>query len=206
MGVRQSIAWMLGLFFASTLFNPCLSENRVTLEKQRWPDAMECEACVAVQFGKLEMRLPFAEIGKILVHGSDDSALHILPKTNDPREGVLFLAVKPESLMEKYRQLGFLRGQGITTNEQLFDALGQPPTGKAPFSQMRRIEHIDKADRYLKASKESLHVYWIQSFSSNSQYVYFVLDSQETVYLLTGNVTQEFYEAVLSNLRVADVP
>ncbi len=52
------------------------------------------------------------------------------------------------------------------------------------------------------------HVYWIQSALPNSQSVYFVVDSEgeKTVYLLAGNVTQEFYEAVLSNLRVTKVP
>jgi hypothetical protein len=197
---------MLGLFFASALFNACLPKNGIELEKQPWPAAKNCETCVPVQFGKLEMRLPIAEIGKILVHGSDASALHILPKTNNPREGVVFLTVKPENLLGKYQKLGFLQGRNITTNEQLFDALGKPPVGKTPFIQMRRIEHIDTAQRYLKTSKDALHVYWIQASPPDSQYVYFVIDGQETVYFLTGNVTQEFYEAVLSNLRVVDVP
>ncbi len=206
MGLRCLMIWIFGLFFASALFNPCLSENNVTLEKQPWPSSKNCELCVPVQFGRLEMRLPLANIGKILVHGSDDSALHILPENNDPLEGVVFLTVKSESLIERYHRLGFFRGQEITTNEQFFDALGRLPIGKTPFLLIRRIEHVDKANRYIKTSKSPLHVYWIQSRPPNSQYVYFVIDGEEIVYLLTGNVTQEFFEALLSNLRVEDVP
>jgi hypothetical protein len=39
-----------------------------------------------------------------------------------------------------------------------------------------------------------------------SQNVYFVIDGEEIVYKLTGGVTQKFYEDVLSNLRIVDVP
>ena len=206
MGLRHSITWTLGLFFASALFNACLPKNGVELEKQPWPEAKNCETCVPIQFGKLAMRLPTAEIGKILLHGSDDSALHIFLKSNNPREGVVFITVKPESLLGKYQQAGLLKGLDIKTNEQLFDALGKPQVGITALSKMRRIEHIDNARRYLKATKDALRVYWIQATAPDSQYVYFVIDGEETVYSLSGNVTQELYEAVLANLRVVEVP
>ena len=207
MGLKHATTWVFCLFFAGTLSTPCFSaKGGVALEKQQWPDVKHCEVCVQVQFGELEMHLPLSEIGKILVINSDSSALHILPKTNDPLTGVLFLTIEPEMLIKMYRKAGLLRGQNITTNEQFFDALGKPPAGKTSISKVRRIEHIDIADRYTKSSKGSLHVYWIQSSHSNSHRVYFVIDGQETVYLLAGSVTPRLYEAVLSNIRVAKVP
>ena len=206
MGLKKSVAWVFGLLLVYASLTPCSAENDVVLEQVQWPDKMKCDVCVAVQFGKLEMLLPLSEVGKLLVINSDSSALHVLPKTNNPQEGALFLSVGPEKLMKRYRDSGLLRGLGIKTNEQLFDALGKTPTGNKSISTIRRIEHIDKADRYLKTSKESLHVYWIKSSPPNSQGVYFVIDGQETVYLLAGNVTQRLYDAVLSNIRVVNVP
>lgn len=206
MGLKQPVTWVFGLFFVYASFTPCFAENNVVLEQVQWPDKVNCDICVTVQFGKLEMLLPLSEVGKLLVINSDSSALHVLPKTGNSREGALFLSVKPERLMKTYRDSGLLRGLGIKTNEQLFDAMGKLPAGNKSISTIRRIEHIDQADRYLKTSKESLHVYWIKSFPPNSQGVYFVIDGQETVYLLAGNVTQRLYEAVLSNIRVVNVP
>ena len=206
MGLKQPVTWVFGLLLVYASLTPCSAENDVVLEQVQWPDKMKCDVCVAVQFGKLEMLLPLSEVGKLLVINSDSSALHVLPKTNNPQEGALFLSVGPEKLMKRYRDSGLLQGLGIKTNEQLFDALGKTPAGNKSISTIRRIEHIDKADRYLKTSKESLHVYWIKSSPPNSQGVYFVIDGHETVYLLAGNVTQRLYDAVLSNILVVNVP
>ena len=206
MGLRIAVVWGLGLFFASALFNPCLSENNVTLESLPWPNSSGCEICVSVQFEKLEMRLPLSKIGKILVAGSGAPVLHILPNTNAPRESVLFSTVPPERLIRRYRKLGFLRGLGVTTNEQFFDLLGNPPRQNKSLATMRTIENIGIASHYFKTSKDSIHAYWIDTPPPNLQRIYFVIDGEETVYSLWGNITQELYDAVLSNLRVVDVP
>lgn len=207
MGMTRQAAWVLGIFFSVVLVNPCLSGEGASLETRPWPTAKNCETCIPIQFGKLEMSLPLSEIGRILVVGSGDSVLHILPKSNITEDGVLFLTMSPERLMGAYKNSGLLKKLGIATTEQFFDALGKLPGNNKSLAIMRRIEHIDVADSYIKTSKGSVHVYWIKSsFSGRPQRVYFVIDGEETVYLLAGNVTPEFYAETLANLRVVNVP
>ncbi len=206
MDLTMSVRKIGAFFLACALTNPCFSQGSVALEKQPWPEMKQCEVCVPIQFGRLDMLLPLGGIGKILVINSESSALHIIPKTGDPTKSVLFLTPEPKDLLKRYQKAGLLQGLGINNNERLFDALGNPAAPNATLSIIRNIHHIDEASRYTKTSKGALHVYWIQSSAPGSDYVYFVIDGDETIYLLAGDVTRIFYEAVLSNLRVVDMP
>jgi hypothetical protein len=212
MGIAHRRFWLCALLLAGTLAFPCAAESDVVLEQVPWPPAKVCDACVAVQYGKLDMRLPLADIGKILVFGNGLSDLTIiLPDQAVPPKSVLFLALGPEKLLEKYRKLGFLRGKRITTNEQFFEYLGSRPEARAnpkkrDLRTLRSLWQLHVADRYTKASKESLHVYWIHSSRFNMQYLYFVTEGEKTVYEVSGEVSQQLYEIILSNLRVVDRP
>lgn len=104
------IIWTLAIFFSSALIYPCLSQGNVLLERQPWPVAKKCEICVPVQFGKLEMRLPLAIVEKLLVIGSGYSVLHIMPKTDAPKESILLMSVSPEKLIKTYEKSGLLQG------------------------------------------------------------------------------------------------
>lgn len=178
----------------------------VSLQPDPWPAGESCVACAPIQFGKLDMRLPLGQIGKILVSGGDDGALHILPRSLAPKQDVVFVKVPRARLLKDYEQSGYLEGLNISTNEQLFDTLGKPPGNNESLVRLRRIEGIDTATRYTKTSHGRVHVYWIQSPLPSSQRVYVVIDGNENAYMLFGNVTREFYDAVLSNLRIEEVP
>lgn len=198
---------LIGVTFALLVSGGQCLAGPVTMETQPWPTQRACKICVPVQFGKLDMRLPLASIGKILVINSVDSALHILPSSGAPKESVLFLTVAPDRLLKHYEDMGLLSGMGITTSEQLLDAIGRDPSESKQIATLRKIEGIDAAARYIKTSKGAIHAYWIQSkLPLGSQKVYFVIDGEDDVYLLAGDVTRQFYEAVLANLRAVDVP
>lgn len=160
-----------------------------------------------IQFGKLDMNIPLSEIGKILVIGSDANALHILSASGHPKESVLFLTVPPRRFLKHYESTGLLKNRRIKTNEQLLDAMGVATGTDKNVETLRKIEELTTASRYTKTSKGSAHVYWIQSpLPGGSQKVYFVIDGEEDMYMLAGDVTRKFFEAVLANLKISDVP
>ena len=133
--------------------------------------------------------------------------MHVMPKTDSPKVGFQFLSLKPDKLIGLYKKSGLLQGLDIKTNEQLFDTLGKLPGKNKSLKTLRHLENIDTAKRYTKTSKDSIHVYWIRSpLPKGAQRIYFVIDGEESVYLLAGDVTQNFYEAVLSSLRIVDIP
>lgn len=206
MGVRRAAAAVLVLLVAGLSHKPVSANGSVTLETQAWPAARPCEACVPFQFGLLEMRLPLAQIGKILVLGSDLSAVHLLPKNNDASNSILFLSMRRADLIGKYQAAGLLRQIEPLSNQAFFDRLGRLAAASDPFAIIRRIEHLDRAKRYLKASRDKLYAYWIQAESTQSQSVYFVVEGEETVYALLGQVTPEAYEFILANMHVSPLP
>lgn len=206
MGVMRRVTWVFGIFLSIALFNPCFAENGVSLVEKPWPDIGSCQDCICVQFGRLEMRIPLSVAGKVLVTDHGDSVLHIFQE-NDGKKAVHFLSVSRDRLMGMYESAGLLKGLDIGSNEDLFDALGRLSAGNEALAAMRRIESIDVADGYIKASKGAIHSYWIKSsLSGGAQRIYFVMDDDDTVYMLAGDVSKELYEAVLANMRIADIP
>ena len=205
MGLIRARWKILGLFLLNTVFSQCVAADTVTLETQPWPAERACDACVTIQFMTLEMRLPLTEVGKVLAIGGPE--LHVLPRSGAPKESVLFVAIPPERLLKAFERDGLLRGLDIKTNERLFDTIGKLPGKSRSIARLRQIEGINTAAWYTKASNGPVHVYRIQhSLPGNSQKIYFVIDNEEMVYMLAGNVTQTFYEAVLSNLRIEKIP
>ena len=171
MGIGHSFrAFVLLLTCAWCSF--CFAESDTALDTRSWPSSTDCTICIPVQFGLLEMQLPLAQVGKILVAGSDASPLHILPKTQDPRKGVLFLSVPSDKLLGMFQKAGLLDTLDISTNEQFFDSLGKLPENNQALEKIRKLMNINTASGYTKTSKGKLHAYWIQS-SAESQNVYF---------------------------------
>lgn len=196
-----------GFLLFGMFFNQCSPDSGPVLEEQPWPAEHKCETCVAVQFAKLEMHLPLSKIGKLLIVGAGDSILHILPVSGTPRESVLFLTVRPDNLLKHYEDLGLLRGLHVTANQEPFDAIGRLPENTKLLAKLRYIRGLDTAARYIKMSRGPIHVHWVQSpLPGNSQSVYFVIDGEQSVYELGGNVTRGFLDAVLAYLRVTAVP
>lgn len=201
MGVGRQ--FLLAAFLVGALAGPCHA-GRVGLETKPWPPTRNCGACIAVQFGKLEMRLSPADFGKLLVIGAGDSVLHVLPKSGDPSKSMMFMSVSRDQLLGKYESAGLLKSLGITSYQQFFDALGKDPGGDPALTKIQDIEGIDTADSYVKIAKDSVQVYWIRSSKPSLSAAYFLVG--DDLYWLTGEVTQEFYEAVLANLRIVNVP
>lgn len=206
MGMSRSAVPTCGVLLTFILGGACFADSGVTLQQHAWPAKSKCEKCVTIQFDRLEMRLPLAEIGKILVIRGESNLFVLPPSSADKKASVDFLAMPRSMLLGRYRKLGLLKGFDVRTNEQFFDLLGMQPDTKA-LEILRELQGVAVAKRYIKMSKRSVHVYWIQSpLPGGSQKVYFVIDGDDMAYLLTGNVTARFLDAALSNLKIANVP
>ena len=206
MGLKKLLFLSSIWFFLTSSL--CLADDGPTLVVEPWPDATkECTSCVPIQFGKLDMKIPLSEIGRILVIGSDAAALHIMSASGNPRESVLFLTVPPRRFLKHFKSIGLLKNLQITTNEQLLDAIGVATGTDKNIEKLRKILEVTDACRYTKTSKGPVHAYWIQSpLPGGSQVVYFVIDGENDMYMLAGDLTREFFEATLANLKISDIP
>lgn len=202
MGVRFGA--FASAFLVCGSIQPCFA-GEVVMEVLPWPPAKSCAACVTLQFGVLEMQLPVAQVGKIFVSGTAPFAVHLLPLDQDARRGALFMSTTRVEHIAQYGALG-LAGTDLMTAQAFFDMLGHPVPVGEPAWQVRRLEHIAGAERYIKVSKGAVHAYWIRSASENSQYVHFAVDGSDVIYSLVGTITPQLYDAVLANLRVRPEP
>jgi hypothetical protein len=201
MDINRSLSNLAWLLFFSLFLSQSIAAKGITLEEIPWPAESECESCVTIQFMTMEMRLPLNLIGRLHVinYGTN---LHILPPSYPSQNGVLFLAIPPENLLKLFESNGLLDGLNVNTNEEFFDALGTPPNKSEPLAALRQMKDLDIANQYTKTSKNSVHAYRIQSVQPNNDTIYVVIDDEEIVYMIAGEITEELYEAVLSNLRI----
>lgn len=205
MRVMSKVFLVLGLIGACTI-PVAVASDTTTLESQAWPQATQCITCLRLQFGVLEMQLPLSSIGKILVVGSDFSGINLFPTDGAASKSVLFHSIPHERLVGLFEDSALLKRESRVSNEAFFDRLGQQAPLSDPFSKIRKIEKLDVAKRYLKASRGGIHAYAIQFDPPVSDTVYFVVDGDMTVYALSGSVTPEMYENILANMRVAPIP
>lgn len=186
-------------------WHPCAARD-VTLVISAWPEARPCEACVTLQFGVLEMRLPIKLIGRIFISGRESFAVHLLPEgARDGRDSALFLSATRAAYVGKYHALGLASAHSMSS-EEFFDLLGHPARRDDPLGKIRHIESVDIAERYLKTSKGPVHAYWIQAAPRNSQYIHFVIDGTDMIYSVVGAITPQLYTAILTGLAIRPEP
>lgn len=166
---------------------------------QPWPAPQTCTACITFQFGALEMRLPSAAIGKLFVSAAAGGTLHLIPAGADIRHSLFFSATPIAQWRERYRSL-----VPSADMPQFFDHLGSRTS--APWQIIRKAEHLDTADSYIKTSQGALHAYWIRATLPNTQYLHIVIDGQQQVYSVSGTLTPALYTLLLANLRVTPEP
>ncbi len=198
-------ATFTGLALSLSMVQPGLAKD-ITMEIRTWPSATRCDTCIVFQFGVLEMHLPTEQINKIFIAGNTPTAVHILPKdATDSRNGIVLMAAPQRAFIGKYRALELPLATSMSAKE-FFDKLGQPTRPEDPLSKIRRIESIERAERYIKTSKDKLHAYWVQAAPHHTQYVHLVVDGGETVYSFSGAITPQLYEAILANMRISPEP
>jgi hypothetical protein len=197
---RHFCRWILCL--ASLCHLPSSGANQVNMELEPWPEAHGCVACVPVQFGALSMHLPSALIGGIFISATAVAQLHIIPAGADIKASLFFYSLPSAQITGKYQAL-----VRLPVDPQLFfDRLGVPASTPDPWSKIRTIEQLDTALRYTKTSKGPVHVYWLRGSLTNSHQVYFVIEGSPLVYAVAGELTPEFFNAILSNLVITPEP
>lgn len=179
--------------------------NPVELEVVAWPKGAACPACLTLQFDVLEMRLPAALVDKVFVPDNDTTGLHLIPAGRDGRSSVYLMSLPAGDPAGKYARLVSLP-QEMNDASTFFDQLGQVAAPFTPWATIRKIEGVDTAVRYTKATKGKLHAYWIHAAAPSSQYVYLVVDGNPLVYALAGEISPALYEAVLANLKTSPAP
>lgn len=150
---------------------------------------------MTVQFEEIEMRLPVAMVGRLFSF-ADAAGLHFLPP-GGPRRALLLFATAREKVIAKYPTI-----DPATGAREFFNQLGSTEHSRPAW----KAEGVERAVRYTRASNGKLHVYWIQAAPGDTQSLQIVIDGSDRIYTLAGDVTPQWYDAVLSHLRVAPVP
>lgn len=176
------------------------------MEQAEWPVEAACQVCVTLQFGMLSMQLPSSLIGRIYVSGSNAPGLHLLPVgAADARNDAVFLSSTTGAYFGKYQAPGLPISPAMR-GEEFFDLLGSQSAKDGRLDKIRRIERVDAAQHYVKASKGALHAYFIQAAPGQSQYLHLVIDGSDAIYTVAGAITPQLYRALLAGMTVQAEP
>ncbi|WP_077032999.1 hypothetical protein [Pelomonas sp. KK5] len=191
----------LALALAAVLPAPARARPDTRLEPRPWPAERRCESCIPLRFGRLLMQLTPSEIAELLLTEDEEAPAPTV------RQGLQFLMLSPGGLLRPYQRDGLLKPLGVHTNRQFLEAIGRPPrAGERALARARQGEGIDNCESYTRSSQGAISAFWIKSPSPGRQRIYFLVDGSPTVYLLAGEVTPAFLDALLSGLRIAELP
>jgi hypothetical protein len=176
-----------------------------TIVMDPWPAQIPEDEPVVVQFIDLAFRLPRSMVGRVVVLGVNSPNLTILRNPDNSND--LINIGKKEDFWEVYETLkkeGFFDGLDIHDAESFFDSLAVSPGTSAsePLNIMRDAFQVKGAE-YTKSVKEKFVVYRIVSRRPGANKLYILIDGNETVYELTGDISDHDYKALLSGMSIS---
>lgn len=204
MGMMKTLVFMV----AFVLLNASSAAMEVVTERRRvdWPRQNDCLDCVPLQFGELMMRVPLDRIEKVVVLGSDQSAVHLVPRGSS-KSLISFLTIPRTDLVGRYERAKLLETSAAISNRALLDRLfAVPIDSDRELALIRRFEEIDKASMLVRSSRGGLHLFWIRHRRPSIDKVYVAVDGSEVTYMVSGEITDEMMEALLSNMRREPIP
>jgi hypothetical protein len=149
--------------------------------------------------------LPPERLGRVFI-AAGMHGLNVFERNTDPTRSFVVGTVEFKDFLDKYVAAGLLRPDEFPDAEAYFDKLGLPAEDGDRFAKMRRIEGVDRAKRYAKASRGPLHAYIFQTNPPVTEQVYIIIDGESRAYRLLGRISPEMLQAVLANMRLATIP
>lgn len=205
MGLTNKIKIIFVCMVLNVIFIQPIAAKDITLEVVDWPTTeVGCQNCVNIRFLALNMQIPLDLIDGLEIINADANL--VIKPSYASKGSILFLSIPEENqLINLIRGSSLFDDIDINNHEELFDLIGYLPTEGESVQILRRMKNIDIAKRYTKTSKDSVHAYWIQTKNpeNNQSYseLYIVIDDK-TVYDISGEISQELYNAILSNLEI----
>lgn len=186
----------------------CSAKTSEILKHQSWPRKVICSQCVQIQFGPLDMKIPMKLFSKILILPGTKTNINFLFHSDKPGPSAEMYTIPPDKFLKMYQKSGLLKGLGIATNEQLLNRLCQSSENNKGLSTIRHIERFDIASECIKMSKGHLNVFWVKSqrHDAAAQRIFFVIDGDDMLYTIEGQLSRQFLDAVLSNLAIRKIP
>ena len=170
-----------------------------------WPAQVPEDEPVVVQFIDLVFRLPRSMVGRVVVLGVDSPNLTIL-RNPDNSEDLINIGRMEDfwAVYETLKKEGYFNGLDIHDAESFFDSLAVSPgtSVSEPLKIMRDAFQVKDA-KYTKSVKGEFAVYRIVSRRPGADMLYILIDGNETVYELTGNISDDDYKALLSGMSIS---
>lgn len=181
--------------------------SAATMQHGDWPATNECQSCIALQFRRLELQLPRTEVGKIFSTGTGSLAIELVPPAGDLKQSTSLFDRTQTHLRDLFKKSGFLQAHNIKTPRDYWDTLGKEPAADDKLLRLvRKAERIDSASSYTRLSKGPLTAYVVEAAEPRDQRIYFVIDDDETYYMLVGPMTPALVNAILANARAVEMP
>lgn len=206
MGMIELIKYLaLTVAISTSLIQSALAKN-VELERVDWPTQYECDQCLSLRYLSLRMQIPLDLIGEVEVMYSKAFLAILSPHPSN--DSVVFVAIPPnKQLLTLMERSPLFDDINVENNEELFDLIGQLPDERESLRKLRQMKNLDTAYRYTKASKGNIHAYLIQNINPYTNQPHselnIIIDEEKILYSIVGELSEDLYTAILSNLEVA---
>jgi hypothetical protein len=185
------------LFFLIT----CNLNAAEGIETQPWPTEPD-SGKFTIQFLELEFRLPYSMIKGVALLQGDPPQLLLTTSEGPPTD---YIAVQTlygfnTEIYPSLERQGLFEATGINNTESFFDSLALPVTTKDQ-AVLRAVLGTEKSLEYYKASKGPFTAYRNITDQANLQSIILLLDGTDTVYEISGSISDKDYEYLLSGLR-----
>jgi hypothetical protein len=171
------------------------------IETQPWPSEPD-SGKLTIQFLQLEFRLPYSMVKGIALLQGDPPQL-LLTTSESPSTNQIAIQTLYGFNTEIYPTLekqGLFKTTAINSAESFFDNLALPATTKNQTI-LRSVLGTEKSLEYYKTSKGPITAYRNITEQANLQSIILLLDGTDTVYEISGSITDRDYEYLLSGLR-----
>jgi hypothetical protein len=203
MQINKIMTWVVLMLCLTA--RPGVAQERFSVTE--WPTSSAGAESEVIQYIDLEFKLPRSMIGRVVVLGTDWPNLAILRNIKNNKYVINFGKMdKFKDTYELFLKKGYFEELGIHDAESFFDALATSPDvlQSEPLKVMRSVMQINNAN-CTKTSNEIFTVYRVKSNQEAGQMLYVLIDGQDTVYQISGDILDADYIALLSGMALSTV-
>ncbi|HHH47394.1 MAG TPA: hypothetical protein ENK51_00680 [Gammaproteobacteria bacterium] len=170
-----------------------------------WPVESPCARCVLVQYDHIEMRIPVALAGRILIPDIGAPALILLPNPDSADNGIYFLQEDPAPVLAVLKRESLDRRYAIHDLPSLLRLLASPPSDKR-LARVFAMLGFDDAAIVTVARHGKLTAWRIVHSDPLMNVLYIAADDHSKLYKIAGNLSDATWHSLLAHMTFSPPP
>ena len=170
-----------------------------------WPPESPCKNCILIQYDHIEMNIPAALAGRILVPDVGTPALTLLPDPDSTNNGIYLLQEDPNPILAVLKRDGLDRRYNIHDLPGLLRLLTKLPPDKR-LASILAVLGFDDTATVTVTRQGKLTVWRIVHSDPLLNVLYVAADGHSKLYKIGGNITDTTWQSLLAHMSFSPPP